>query len=173
MKGVVSGGRQYTVDVGAATLRRGGNAVDAAVAAAFASFVAEAAISAPGGGGFALVSGPDRDPLIYDFFCAMPGPGREDLIPPNMDFTAVPITFEDVVEYFHVGRGATAVPGNIAGLAQLLEDAGTLPLDIVLQPAIRLARDGCRLAGDMGHHVTRHPESRLAQFIAQNWRGPQ
>jgi gamma-glutamyltranspeptidase/glutathione hydrolase len=154
MKGVVSGGSQYTVDVGAATLRRGGNAVDAAVAAAFASFVAEAAISAPGGGGFALVNGPDRDPLIYDFFCAMPGLGREDLIPPNMDFTAVPITFEDVVEHFHVGRGATAVPGNIAGLAQLLEDAGTLPLDIVLQPAIRLAREGYTLTKGQAYLIS-------------------
>ena len=148
MKGIVSGGSQHTVDAGAEMLRRGGNAVDAAVAAAFASFVTEAAISAPGGGGFALVSGPDQSPLVYDFFCAMPGQGREDLIPPHVDFTAVPITYEDVVEVFHVGRGSTAVPGNIAGLAQLLEDAGTMPLDRVLKPAIRLARDGFPLSAE-------------------------
>ncbi len=146
MKGMISGGSQQTVDAGAEMLRRGGNAVDAAVAAAFASFVAEAAISAPGGGGFALVSGPDHSPLVYDFFCTMPGQGREGPIPPGTEFTAVPVQFEDVVEYFHVGRGATAVPGNVAGLARLLEDAGTLPLDVVLQPAIRLAHDGFPLS---------------------------
>ncbi|MBN1565414.1 MAG: gamma-glutamyltransferase, partial [Anaerolineae bacterium] len=143
MKGIVSGGSQQTVDAGAEMLRRGGNAVDAAVAATFASFVAEAAISAPGGGGFALISGPDHEPRVYDFFCTMPGLGRDGPIPPDMDFAAVPVTFEGgIVEYFHAGRGSTAVPGNIAGLAQLLEDAGSLPLAVVLQPAIKLARDG-------------------------------
>lgn len=154
MKGIVSGGSQHTVDAGAEMLRMGGNAVDAAVAAAFASFVAEAAISAPGGGGFALVSGPDRSPLVYDFFCAMPGLGEDDPIPPDMDFTAVPVTFEDMVEYFHVGRGSTAVPGNIAGLAQLLNDAGTLPLDVVLEPAINLARYGFPLSAAQAYLIS-------------------
>ena len=154
MKGIVSGGSQHTVNAGAEMLRRGGNAVDAAVAAAFASFVAEAAISSPGGGGFALVSGPDQSPLVYDFFCAMPGQGRDDPIPPDMDFTAVPVTFEDTVEYYHVGRGSTAVPGNIAGLAQLLEDAGTLPLGTVLKPAIRLARDGFPLSAAQAYLIS-------------------
>ena len=143
LKGIIAGGSPHTVEAGAEILRRGGNAVDAAVAATFAGFVAEAAISSPGGGGFAILQGPDHAPVVYDFFCQMPGLGRETL--PDMDFVSVLVTFEDTTDHFHVGRASTAVPGNLGGLAALLADAGTLPLSLVLEPAIRLARDGYTL----------------------------
>jgi gamma-glutamyltranspeptidase/glutathione hydrolase len=153
VNGVVAGGSQQTVDAGAAMLRQGGNAVDAAVAAAFASFVAEGAISAPGGGGFALVCGADRTPILYDFFVAAPGKGRGGTLRPDLDFASVPIVFEDVTEHYHVGRGSTCVPGNIAGLIHLLEEAGTLPLRTVLEPTIKLAREGFILSEMQGYMI--------------------
>lgn len=134
-------------------LRQGGNAVDAAVAAAFASFVAECSIATIGGGGFATVAGPDRDPVVYDFFAAAPGLGAADSTPDTLDFHAVPIEFVGTTDYFHIGRGSSAVPGNVAGLAQLLDEAGTLPLEAVIQPAVELAREGFRLSAAQEYMV--------------------
>ena len=141
-RGIIAGGSQQTVDAGAEILRQGGNAVDAAVAAAFASFVAEGAIATIGGGGFATVAGPGREPEVYDFFVNAPGLGTDGRLPDGLDFNAVPIVFVGTTEHFHVGRGSTAVPGNVAGLAQLLAEAGTLSLADVVAPAARLARQG-------------------------------
>jgi gamma-glutamyltranspeptidase / glutathione hydrolase len=61
-------------------LRQGGNAVDAAVAAAFASFLAEIGVVHLGGSGLAQVYDPDMgQSTVYDFFSAMPGLGRAGL----------------------------------------------------------------------------------------------
>jgi gamma-glutamyltranspeptidase/glutathione hydrolase len=152
VKGVVAGGSRQTVDAGAAMLRAGGNAVDAAVAAALACFVAECSISTLGGGGFGLVAGPDADPVLYDFFVDVPGRGA-DAPPPDMDFARLPIVFEDSVGYYHVGRASSGVPGNLAGLAQLLADRGTMSLADVLQPAIALAREGFTLSGGQAYLI--------------------
>jgi gamma-glutamyltranspeptidase/glutathione hydrolase len=151
MAGMIAAGSPHTARAGADILEAGGNAVDAAVAATFASMVAEASISSIGGGGFAILQRQNTTPTIYDFFVAMPGYG--DNIPPQTragdpindpqaDFKAVPVLFADKQDTYYVGRASTAVPGNPAGLARLLQDAGTMPLHVVLQPAIDLARNG-------------------------------
>jgi len=151
MAGVIAAGSPQTAQAGAEILQAGGNAVDAAVGAAFASMVAEASISSMGGGGFAIVQGADIDPVLYDFFVAMPGKANnipkktragDPVNDPEVDFQAVPVLFADKTDTYYVGRGSTAVPGNPAGLAQLLADMGTMPLHVVLEPAIQLARDG-------------------------------
>ncbi|MBN1965884.1 MAG: gamma-glutamyltransferase [Anaerolineae bacterium] len=143
MRGIIAAGSPYSAEAGAEMLRRGGNAVDAVVAATFASFMAEPSISAPGGGGFALLTGPGREPVIYDFFCATPGLGSGTAPDPAaLDFLPVEVIYENSIGIYHIGRGSTAVPGNIAGLALMLEEGGTLPLGVVLEPAIRYARDG-------------------------------
>ncbi len=144
MQGVIAGGSPATAEAGATIFRAGGNAVDAIVGAIFASFFAEPSISSPSGGGFALVSDGQSRQLI-DFFCATPGLGASS--PPNeLDFQDVPIIFGDTVDSYHVGRGSTAVPGNIAGLAYLLKRYGTMPLKDVLQPALKLGRNGVALS---------------------------
>ncbi|GAB4572851.1 MAG: gamma-glutamyltransferase [Anaerolineae bacterium] len=140
-KGIIAGGSEQTVSAGAEMLRRGGNAVDAAVAAAFASFVGEPILSTPSGGGFATVFVPGQAPVVYDFFCTTPGLG-EDRRGAGIDFVPVTVQYESGTSVYHIGRASSAVPGNVPGLAQLLADAGTLPLDVVLEPAIRLAREG-------------------------------
>ena len=145
MKGIIAAGSKQTAEAGAEMLRRGGNAVDAVVAAAFASFIGETIISTPAGGGFALLHAPGRDPVLYDFFCTAPGMGRDGL-PPEMDFRPITVVYESGTSVYHIGRASSAVPGNIAGLAQLLEEAGTLPLAVTLEPAIRMAREGFALS---------------------------
>ena len=74
MQGVIAAGHPQTAAAGAEILTQGGNAVDAAVAASFASFIAEAVLVNIGGGGIAQVYTPStKQATVYDFFSAMPG----------------------------------------------------------------------------------------------------
>src|SRR5207237_7315841 len=75
MRGVVAGGHPLTAEAGARVLREGGNAVDAAVAAAFMSFAAESPLTGPGAGGFMLVHTADGEDHPLDLFAPAPGRG--------------------------------------------------------------------------------------------------
>jgi gamma-glutamyltranspeptidase/glutathione hydrolase len=142
-QGVVAAGSPETAAAGIEIFRQGGNAVDAAVAAAFATFIAESTISHTGGAGFALVYLPDAEPMVYDFFATMPGlGGSEPIDRERLDFFTARLEFAATVDTYYIGRGAVAVPGNVAGLCTLAADWGRLPLPVLLAPAIRLARDG-------------------------------
>lgn len=150
MNGVIAAGDPKTASVGEEMFKRGGNAVDAAVAAAFASFIAEVGVVHLGGSGIAQVFIPSSDNqsytcTTYDFFSSMPGlegvPSFDDL-----DFERVIIDFGPTTQDFFLGRGSVAVPGNIAGLCQIAEDHGNLPLSTLLEPASQLAQNGHHLA---------------------------
>lgn len=145
MTAVIAAGNPQTAQAGASILRQGGNAVDAAVAAAFASFVAETGVVHLGGSGMAQLFDPQSDSYrVYDFFSAMPGLGR-DALPPDLDFERVTINYGATTQDFYLGRGSVAVPGNIFGLFQLAADFGRLPPATILQPAIELAQNGAIL----------------------------
>ena len=75
MRGVVAAGHPVTAEAGADALRAGGNAVDAALAAMFASFVAEPMLTGLGAGGYMLVAPPGEEPVLLDFFVEAPGRG--------------------------------------------------------------------------------------------------
>lgn len=142
MRGVIAAGGRLTAEAGRAMLEQGGNAVDAAVAAAFASFIAEISVVHWGGSGIAQVSDPATGrAVVYDFFSNMPGLGLAQW-PDPLDFRRVTIDFGATTQDFMLGRGSVATPGNIAGLCQMAADFGRLPLPTLLQPAIALARDG-------------------------------
>ncbi len=142
MPGVIAAGGPETAVAGATILQQGGNAVDAAVAAAFASFVAETGVVHLGGSGIAQIYDPHTGrSVVYDFFSNMPGLGRQTL-PAQMDFAEVMIDFGATTQSFHLGRASVAVPGNIAGLCQMAADFGRLPLAKLLEPAIKLAQEG-------------------------------
>jgi len=145
MTGVIAAGNPQTALAGAEMLRQGGNAADAAVAAAFASFIAEIGVVHLGGSGLGQVYDPARgESTVYDFFSAMPGLGRTEP-PARLDFEAVEIDYGATTQRFYLGRGSVAVPGNIAGLCRLAADYGRLPLATLLQPAISLAQEGALL----------------------------
>ena len=119
---------------GVEILKRGGNAVDAAVATAFALAVVEPAAGNIGGGGFMLVRLANGKSTFFDYREMAPGKAtREMYIKPDGKLDNEAST---------VGYRSVAVPGTVAGLALALKTSGTMKLADVMQPAIRLASDG-------------------------------
>ncbi len=125
-EGMVATAHQLASDAGAEILAAGGNAVDAAVAAAFAITVVEPNASSLGGEGFMVLSLADGRDISIDYRSVAPGH----------------ITHEDDNDEPRYGPESTCVPGLVAGLALALEEYGTMTLAEVMAPAIRLARDG-------------------------------
>lgn len=145
--GNVAAGDPRTAAAGAEILRAGGNAVDAAVGATFAAFVAEPVLTAPFGGGFAMVAGADRAPVAYDFFADIPGRGLPPALEvPALDFRGLEVSFGPTTQVFHAGKGAVATPLLLPGLLALHGEHGRLPLAAVLAPAIALAERGVALS---------------------------
>ncbi len=153
--GVVAAGDPQTANAGAELLRRGGNAVDAAVGAALAAFVCELPLCSPFGGAAMLVDRPGEEPVAIDMFARAPGllrsgaAGRqpeglpEQAAPPAaLDFEDVEVSFGAATQVFHVGRGSAAVPLALRGLCEAHARWGSLPLEEVAAPAIALGRDG-------------------------------
>jgi gamma-glutamyltranspeptidase / glutathione hydrolase len=146
MRGAVAAGHEITARAGARALAEGGNAVDACIAAAFASWVAESPLTGPGAGGFMLVHrAADRSTRLLDFFVAAPGLGLRR--PPEGDMDAVDIPFEgsDTTQRFLIGHASCAVPGTVAGLAQAHRSYGSLPWAELVAPAVELATEGIDL----------------------------
>lgn len=141
MKGVISAGHNLTANAGIAMMKMGGNAFDAAVAATFASFVCESALTSIGGGGFFMAHSSSGETVLYDFFPNVPGKGRNPG-ERNLHFFPVDIDFTGTVQQFHIGRGAAAVPGCMVGLDEVYKRHCTLPLQTLVSPAVRYAREG-------------------------------
>src|SRR5215210_6416136 len=137
MRGAIAAGHPVTAETGAAVLEEGGNAVDACVAAAFASWVAESPLTGPGGGGFMLVhTAQDERTRVLDFFVAAPSGEREA---PR----EITISFDgSQTQVFRVGTGTCAVPGAAAGLEAAHRSYGTLPWRELVEPAVELAHGG-------------------------------
>jgi gamma-glutamyltranspeptidase / glutathione hydrolase len=144
MRGAIAAGHEITAQAGARVLAEGGNAVDACIGAAFASWVAESPLTGPGAGGFMLVHrAHDRSCRLLDFFVAAPGKGLSCGATGEMD--AVDIPFESgtaTTQRFLIGHASCAVPGTVAGLAEAHRSYGTLPWGELFAPAIELARSG-------------------------------
>jgi gamma-glutamyltranspeptidase/glutathione hydrolase len=167
MKGAIAAGHPLTAQAGARVLEAGGNAVDAAVAAALVSWVAESPLTGPGAGGFMLVHrARDCSTRVFDFFTAGPGLGlaRRELV--EMDRVDVDFSGGST-QIFHIGAASCAVPGAAVGLETAHKAFGKLPWRELFQPAIELARDGVELNNGQAYlHaildlILRHtPESR-------------
>ncbi len=143
MRGAVAAGHEITAQAGARTLAEGGNAVDACIAAAFASWVAESPLTGPGAGGFMLVHrARDRARRLLDFFVAAPGQGRPGRAEGEMDAVDIPFEGSQTTQRFLIGHASCAVPGTVAGLAAAHRSYGTLPWHELVAPAIELARAG-------------------------------
>jgi len=140
---MVAAGHPATADAGAAILRTGGNAVDAALAAVTTAFCAEPVLTAAGGGGFMLIAPPAREALLYDGFARMP----TGLRPPafTLELRPIPIDFGDTVQTFHIGQASVAAPSLLAMLFTAHRRHGRLPLHEALAPGIDAARNGIRL----------------------------
>jgi gamma-glutamyltranspeptidase / glutathione hydrolase len=140
--GAVASGHPSTTDAAVRTLQAGGNAMDAAVAAALTAGVCEPMLMGLGGGGLATVrEGATGDVHVLFFFSIFPG--MDHGLEPR-DFKALEVDYGPTTQTFHVGRGAAAVPGTAPGLEALWKRWGSLPLTKVAEPAINLARSGWR-----------------------------
>ncbi|NPA58367.1 MAG: gamma-glutamyltransferase, partial [Aquificae bacterium] len=141
MKGVVSAGDRLTAEAGAEILRKGGNAFDAAVACLLTAPLTEPALTSLGGGGFLLAVEKGMMPVVYDFFVDVP-PKRVE----NPHFYPIDVDFGSTVQQFHIGCGSVAVPGMVAGIYHLYRERCSMPLEELIQPAVRYAEGGVVLS---------------------------
>src|SRR5262245_50968793 len=126
-RGMVATANPLATLAGLRMLARGGNAVDALVAAAAAVGVAEPYMSGLAGCGIPMLTRPGHRPRALNFLGRAPsGTSRDRLHGANHT----------------IGPLSVAVPGNLAGWARVLADHGTLPLGDVLEPAIEIAGSG-------------------------------
>jgi gamma-glutamyltranspeptidase/glutathione hydrolase len=148
---VVAAGHRLTARAGAEALARGGGAVDAVCGAAFAAAVAESPLTGPGAGGFLLARDPNGTTTLLDFFVAVPGlgPAGRRLDPDDLVSFTVPFGGADQV--FHIGPASVAVPGMIAGTGEAHRRAGRLPLAELVEPAVRIAREGVVLGPEAAY----------------------
>ncbi len=141
-RGAVAAGHPLTADAGAEMLRQGGNAFDAAIAAAFTACVTESALTSLAGGGFLLAHSADGQNRLFDFFCQTP---QAKAMNGDLDFYPIEANFGDTTQEFHIGLGSMAVPGVVAGLLQVHRQWGRLPLKTVVAPAQHWAIKGTRV----------------------------
>lgn len=130
--GMVSSTSRLASDVGADILRKGGNAVDAAVATAFALAVTWPSAGNIGGGGFMVYHGEDGHTTTFDFREKAPLAATERMY----------INEDGEVENNHRSLLSVGVPGTVAGMYKAHQELGQLPWALLVQPAIDLARNG-------------------------------
>jgi gamma-glutamyltranspeptidase / glutathione hydrolase len=143
-KGMVVAEHPLGAEVGASVLARGGNAIDAAVATAFAMPIIEPFMSSLAGGGSFLVHDAKRgETMAIDANVEAPSACHERCYELGEGIQQDLFTWRRVVGDANIcGSRSVAVPGSVAGLCLLLERYGTMDLADVLAPAIRLAEEG-------------------------------
>jgi gamma-glutamyltranspeptidase/glutathione hydrolase len=143
MNAAVAAGHPATVDAGVEILQDGGSAADAAVAACLASCVAETVMTGLLGGGHAIyfdaASGRARN---LDCFVAVPGLGAD---PREVELLELEVPFGAELVHYAVGIASCGVPGVPAGLDTLWREHGRLEWPRLVEPALRLARDGVEM----------------------------
>ena len=142
--GLVTSVDENATRAGAEVLRRGGNAVDAAVAVAFALAVTHPSAGNIGGGGFMLVRLAGGETHAIDFREMAPAAATVEKNTEQLKAGAI-------------GYLSAAVPGTVAGMSFAAEKFGTRPLSELVAPAVDLARKGHRVS------------DRLALSLAWNW----
>lgn len=138
-QGAIAAGHKTTAAAGAEILAQGGNAFDAAIAAMLTACVSESVLTSIGGGGFLLAHTAAGENTLFDFFSQTP---QAKTLSRAVDFYPIEANFGDVVQEFHIGLGAMAVPGTLAGVLRVHQRLGRLPLKEVAAPAIHHARVG-------------------------------
>lgn len=134
-RGMVSGPEKLASEAGLAMLKKGGNAIDAAVATGFALAVTLPRAGNIAGGGFMLVHLADANEQVFiDYREMAPAAASRDM------FLNEDGTVNKRKAYNSVS--AAGIPGTVAGLIHALEKYGTLDLKTVMQPAIDLAEKG-------------------------------
>ncbi|MSR12397.1 MAG: gamma-glutamyltransferase [Gammaproteobacteria bacterium] len=132
--GIVTSASRLASEAGLGVLKQGGNAVDAAVATAFALAVTWPTAGNIGGGGFMVYHGGDGHATTFDF--------REKAPLAATDNMFLGLDGRIVNNSNHAGPLSVGVPGTVAGLFKAHQELGSLPWADLVAPAIALARDG-------------------------------
>jgi len=135
--GLVVSAEKHASEIGNEILQQGGNAVDAAVAVQFALAVTLPRAGNIGGGGFMVVHLANGETASLDFREKAPENATRNMYVRNGEFKS-DLSWEGIL--------AVGVPGTVDGMIKALEKYGKMPLDMVLQPAIKLAREGYPLS---------------------------
>lgn len=160
-KGMVVSQNNIASNIGADILRKGGNAVDAAVAVGYALAVALPRAGNLTGGGFMLIHLKELNKTIaIDYRETAPAAAFDDMFLNDQ---------RDIIEDKSLETLSSAgIPGTVAGLNHALEKYGTLPLSEILAPAIELAKNGIVVTDDMVRILTKSAE--LLQKNAESCR---
>ncbi|MEM7416243.1 MAG: gamma-glutamyltransferase [Gemmatimonadota bacterium] len=162
--GMVASQNADATRVGVEILKQGGNAIDAAVAVGLALAVTLPRAGNLGGGGFMLVHLAEEGRTVaVDFREVAPALAQRD-----MYFGEGGDVDEDEYRFSHKSSG---VPGTVAGLGHILRNYGTMTWAQVVDPAIRLAREGIVVTDDLSNNLraskarlTRNPASAAAFY---------
>ncbi|EOG3906491.1 gamma-glutamyltransferase [Salmonella enterica] len=162
-QGMVASVDVMATQVGVDILKQGGNAVDAAVAVGYALAVTHPQAGNLGGGGFMLLRTKDGATTAIDFREMAPAGATRDMF---LDEQGNPDSKKSLTSPL-----ASGTPGTVAGLSLAMEKYGSLPLNSVVRPAIKLAQEGFivndALADDLktyGSEVLPHHENSKAIF---------
>ena len=156
--GMVVSQRQSASEVGAEILRRGGNAVDAAVATGLALAVVLPRAGNLGGGGFMVVYLKDKDKTVtIDYREKAPSAAHRDL------FLDEKGNYDKKKAQFSLL--SAGVPGTVAGLHYALTKYGTMTWQEVLEPSIRLAEEGFSVPHDLANILA---SSRYKKRLSSN-----
>jgi gamma-glutamyltranspeptidase/glutathione hydrolase len=146
VKGVIAAGHEATANAGREILEAGGNAVDAAIASAFAGCVAEPLLTGLGAGGYMMVhdakSGQNE---LFDFAVVVPGKNLSKSRKANLEMTPIGVDFGGTIQVFHGGYASVGVPGFVAGLCAAHKKYGSIPLAELVRPAQKLAKQGVKI----------------------------
>ena len=146
---MVSTQNRYATEIGYEILKKGGNAVDAAVAVGFALAVTLPRAGNLGGGGFILIYEKETQKVSsIDYRSAAPVAAKSEMF----------ISDNKVQRFGHL---VNAVPGSVAGLLKAHKDHGSLPLPELLKPSIELAREGFEVSYDLNYVLEWGKESML------------
>ena len=140
MQAAVAAGHPATTATGIEILADGGGAADAMVAAALASCVAETVMTGLLGGGHALYwDAAEGRARSLDCFIAVPGLGAASRA---AQLVHLDVPFGEELVHYAIGAASCGTPGLPAGLSELWRAHGRLPWSRLVEPALRLAREG-------------------------------
>ena len=157
--GVVAAAKPEVSQIGVDILKKGGNAVDAAVATAFAISVFEPNASGIGGGGFILIRmAKTGKTVVIDYREKAPAKATPDMF--VLDENGKVLNDE-----ITVGGKASGVPGTVAGLLTALDKYGTMKREDVMAPAIKYAKEGIPVTVNL-EAIIKDNYEKLAKFDA-------
>ena len=163
----IAAGSQIAADAGARVASQGGNAVDAALAAALVSMSTDLGVMAPGAGGFVTIWPENDEPVVIDAYAEMPGRGLAD---PEIGQGAFRVTFDYGGPMSNViGYGSVATPGIFAGLGLASTRFGALPWPEVMVPAIEWAERGFPLTGGAAEYL-RYTHEAIFSWHSESYR---